>query len=305
MSSFGPPPVPPPPGAYLGPTLGDAPLGHDVQCRKCGYNLRGLNTNGRCPECGTAVGYSLQGDLLRFCDPNWVDTLYRGTRLFIWGIVVIFVSALSVGFLANALGGGAVLILFAVAALAGWILVTVGWWLMTEPDPSGLGEEEYGTARKIIRVALIVGVAQNLLEMLTNFVAVNESLMIGLRILIGIAGLVAAVGIFAQLSYLKKIALRIPDPKLSGRANFLMYAFGISYGLLILMGIVIALAAGGRTVNAAGGGAAGIACFAGLIGLAALVFAIMYLLLVERMGKRFKEQAQAARTTWAATAFTR
>jgi len=42
----------------------------DVPCRRCSYNLRGLNYAGRCPECGTAVGQSIYGNLLRFSDPE-------------------------------------------------------------------------------------------------------------------------------------------------------------------------------------------------------------------------------------------
>ena len=40
-------------------------LKDDFQCRTCGYNLRGLDTDGRCPECTTAVGRSVHGDLTR------------------------------------------------------------------------------------------------------------------------------------------------------------------------------------------------------------------------------------------------
>src|SRR5688500_20183649 len=87
------PPPPPPPGAYGGAPYGhqgyapapEGPIGNDLPCRKCGYNLRGLTPAMRCPECGTAVGYSLQGDLLRFCDPGWVDTLSRRTSLIVRG----------------------------------------------------------------------------------------------------------------------------------------------------------------------------------------------------------------------------
>src|SRR5687768_14962896 len=95
MSSYGVPPVSPRPGAWLGHDVAGGQLAHDVACRKCGYNLRGLDANGRCPECGTAVGYSLHGDLLRFCDPNWVDTLHRGTRMFIWGVVLVVLGAIA------------------------------------------------------------------------------------------------------------------------------------------------------------------------------------------------------------------
>jgi hypothetical protein len=57
----------------------------DIPCRKCGYNLRGLHIDGRCRECGRAVGLSVQGDLLRFSDPGWLRKLQRGARLIIWG----------------------------------------------------------------------------------------------------------------------------------------------------------------------------------------------------------------------------
>ena len=39
-------------------------LASDLACRKCGYHLRGLPTNGMCPECGTPVAISLRGPLL-------------------------------------------------------------------------------------------------------------------------------------------------------------------------------------------------------------------------------------------------
>jgi hypothetical protein len=44
----------------------------DIPCRKCGYNLRGLAVDGRCPECATPVGVSINGELLRYSDPTFV-----------------------------------------------------------------------------------------------------------------------------------------------------------------------------------------------------------------------------------------
>jgi uncharacterized membrane protein len=278
----------------------------DTPCRKCGYNLRGLSTAGRCPECGTPVGYSFHGDLLQFCDPNWVETLYKGAQAFVIGVVVIVLGTIVVGLMGAATGSAAAAaLLVGLVVLVGWGLTVLGWWRMTEPDPSGLGEDQYGTSRKIIRVALIVGIVQQILNMLGKVVGPESGLMIGIQLLALVAGIVGVVGFFAQLTYLKKLALRIPDPVLSNRANFLTYALPISYGLIILAGGFMALTVRNAQAGsgAAGGALAGFGCFMAIVGIAVIVFAIMYLFLVEKMGKRFKEQAQIARASWAAAEF--
>ena len=58
----------------------------DVSCLVCGYNLRTQPLQGRCPECGTAVGRSAHGDLLRYCEPGWVETLAGGMDWIVAGI---------------------------------------------------------------------------------------------------------------------------------------------------------------------------------------------------------------------------
>ena len=56
-------------------------IDHDLSCMICGYNLRALPPAGLCPECGTDIARSTQGDLLKFADRNWVGSIYRGTCL--------------------------------------------------------------------------------------------------------------------------------------------------------------------------------------------------------------------------------
>lgn len=75
-------------------------IDEDVPCRRCGYNLRSLVLDGRCPECGTAVGRSLHGDLLRFSDPAWVQSLASGMNWILAGMII--------GFIVGAVAGGLV-----------------------------------------------------------------------------------------------------------------------------------------------------------------------------------------------------
>src|SRR3712207_6504137 len=101
-----------------------------VLCRKCGYDLRGCDAAGRCPECGTAVALSARPDLLRFADPAWVSKLGRGVRFILWGALAAIVSAV-VGVFAfgeTLLGN--------VVTTAGTLVHLYGAWLLTEPDPS-------------------------------------------------------------------------------------------------------------------------------------------------------------------------
>ena len=296
------PPVPP--AVPTMPYYSGEVVNNDISCRKCGYNLRGLSTAGRCPECGTPVGYSFHGDLLQFCEPSWVETLQKGAQTFVIGVVVIVLGSIVAGLIGAATGSGAVALLVGLVVLVGWGLTVLGWWRMTEPDPSGMGEDQYGTSRKIIRVALIVGIVQQVLNLLTRMFGPESAVTIGLQVLALVAGIIGVVGFFAQLTYLKKLALRIPDQALSNRANFLLYALPISYGLIILAGGFMALTVrNGQPGAGAGGALAGFGCFMAIVGIAVIVFAIMYLFLVEKMGKRFKEQAQIARASWAAAEF--
>ena len=68
----------------------------DLLCNHCGYNLRGLLSEGRCPECGTEVARSLRGDLLVAADPAWLERLIRGHLYVATGYVGFFLFAVAV-----------------------------------------------------------------------------------------------------------------------------------------------------------------------------------------------------------------
>jgi hypothetical protein len=295
-----PPAVPTGPGAVNVVT-------YDLPCRKCAYNLRGLSLDGRCPECGAAVGLSTYGDLLRYSDPAWVFKLQRGATFILNGIAVIVIGMilivlLVIGGVVTTRGGGqggSQELLGSLVSILGYGLIVAGSWLLTEPDPSGIGEDQYGTSRKIIRITLAMGVLNALLDFGVRVAPPPPAVFITFQVLAFVFGIAGLVGAFAQLQYLKKLALRIPDDSLAGRAQFLMYAIGASYGVVLLFGFLAVLATYGGRPPGGMVPVAALGCFVAIAGLALLVFGIMYLFMIDRFRRAFREQASAARASWA------
>lgn len=183
-----------------------------------------------------------------------------------------------------------------IITLAGQGLIIYGTWQLTEPDPSGLGEDQYGTIRKFIRIALLVGIAGTILDIMSNALSLPLPFMQMLAVVQGLAGLVGIIGFCCQLIYLSRLTMRLPDDAMSRRAKSLAWTIGISYGVVFVVGIIAALIVSGGTP---GGGLAVLGCAGGIFGLAVLIAGIMYLLLLERFAKRMKAEAEMARQTWA------
>lgn len=64
-------------------------------CIDCGYNLRGLDPAGVCPECGADIHRSLQQRLLRHENPQWLGRVARGIRLWRLGALGIILLPLA------------------------------------------------------------------------------------------------------------------------------------------------------------------------------------------------------------------
>ncbi len=120
----------------------DGRLDQDLICLKCGYNLRGLSPEGRCPECGTAVGRSLHGDRLQYCDPQWVDKLASGMNCVWWSLALLISTPVCLPLLilptvwvlrANEdMSGITISCCYFMVTTLFWI---IGIWRLATPDP--------------------------------------------------------------------------------------------------------------------------------------------------------------------------
>ena len=65
----------------------------DVQCDRCGYNLRTLSVDARCPECNKPVEASLREPLLAHASASHLRILHAGAWLIWVGSPTIGISA--------------------------------------------------------------------------------------------------------------------------------------------------------------------------------------------------------------------
>jgi hypothetical protein len=281
--------------------VADGVVTASVPCRRCAYNLRSLQISARCPECGAPVAVSVQGDLLRFSDPQWLQTLSSGANLLLWGIFVNIAVSVVGGFVARGLGPW----IAPLIGVAGSVVQLYGAWLLTEPDPSGLGEDRYGRARQTIRVALIVGVLSQFLQFVINTSAPSREVMVALAVTSTAAALVGVVGQFAMLRYLDRLARRIPDDALARRARVVFWGYGTTMLVIVLLAGAAALSVPllNRTTPAPAGlgaGVLGAAAVGGCVAvIAAGVFGVLFLFLLKRLSTAFADQATLARGLWA------
>jgi hypothetical protein len=230
-------------------------VGSDRACIRCSYNLRGLPHTGNCPECGTPVEQSLRGILLRFSSDEYLAKIRNGLSLIVIGILLFFAALFAAFTILVWTGGGSAS--FEVA-MSGLMLLPVGltlfgYWNFTHPDPGFRGSETPDSARKVIRVAVVIHAASQVVSFAVDTLVATSALPPAagrnptalFDLLLSLVDVLAwIVQFFAMMRYSRWLARRIPDALLIRRTQTYMWLLPVLYTVgivLIGMGPVIAM----------------------------------------------------------------
>lgn len=183
-------------------------VARDVPCRRCGYNLRGLNPAGRCPECAAPVIVALQPDILAFADPRWLDTLVRGQRLFGRGTWCYLFLSVVFTRLKPVLPPGIYTPLATIVLALLLLVILRGVWLILAPPPAEFTTGGRWTdPRYIARITLVVaGVVLAVNPVVWQWF--GTSAVILLQSLLGPAGAVGLLGLIALSRYVEYLCHR-------------------------------------------------------------------------------------------------
>jgi len=225
----------------------------DLPCVGCEYNLRSMKPDGQCPECGHAVGPSLQTQYLDVRDYKW-------GRCVIFGCTLILISMLiGIPFwhqvrLVNLVAGFIDFRIFYrywpnvyFSIIGEWAAVVVyvfGYWLATTIQPTAVADKRIFNVRRVVRCTLLVWLVYRL--------GVGYVYSIKIGIFLPTAQLVMTVwdktfmgmSIIVMIIYAQQLAKRWGWYRLAEQTRIVTIGLGIAMGANILIYLHAALIRG-------------------------------------------------------------
>lgn len=203
-------------------------------CIQCGYSLVGLPVSGQCPECGTVVELSLREPWLSSCSTTYLESLRKGFSLVLNAILImVATTVIMIGVSVLMRGTPGAMAIFQIVNLAVSlgisIMLYLGYWHATTPDPSQVAMETSTSARNVVRIAVVAMVALNLIQIVVQGLTLSGTgpgvqLMTFVLMGLSVAGMVAwAVQYFAMMRYLRWLASRVPDAYIIKRTKRYMW----------------------------------------------------------------------------------
>lgn len=269
-------------------------IGWDCSCVTCGYNLRRMTRDTCCPECGTPVRLSLDGEKLSEADPIWLARVCRGIDLGYKGNIATLVSCIWLlvvtplvplagrRALAESLIAGSALIGFTIGAI-GICLSTCGSWLATTPE---LRKVEFGRLWILRRMARLSGAAVSIVfvasiavvtMIFVVFVGRKDEVPVAVSwFLVSLAAGLVSV----KARYVAHLARRVPAARLAEETAKLARRLGIVASVSLASSLIFLLQVlfVGSTVRRAGVDLA--IAFVGFLGSAGLICAAVYVMLL-------------------------
>ena len=207
-------------------------------CRHCGYDLRTIDIEDRCPECGTAVADSLASAHLAGAEPSWLKQVYIGQRVVVLGAVLLLIGVPATIIIDTWLDdfldvNPTVRVLLAsIPTLFFLAFLFVGSLRLTTRDPR-LGDRESPLAAR--RVALLSVCAAIPISLLYYVYRATATPPVVSMILLYAFGLTTCATITALTLHIAHLARRIPDDKLGVRCKSAATGFGVSVSIVLLI----------------------------------------------------------------------